>query len=123
MAGGGRAVRSVVGESPRAQSGTVESLSFVEIDGTSRRMRLQFPGMRRSMRSVLCFTADGAIAGEIRWSTQGGETALVWVGEHRQRRGIATALLSEAVRRQPDVHHSTQITADARAWIDGLRAS
>jgi len=96
----------------------VESLLFVEIDGTSRRTRLQFPGMRRSMRSVVAFTADGAIAGEIRWSTHGGEIALVWVPDHLQRRGIATALLSEARRRQPEVHHSRQLTSDARAWIE-----
>jgi GNAT superfamily N-acetyltransferase len=75
------------------------------------------------MRSILAFTADGTIAGEIRWSTEGGEIALVWVSDHLQRRGIATALLAEAVRRQSDVHHSGQLTSDARAWIETLRAS
>jgi hypothetical protein len=73
------------------------------------------------MRSVVAVNADGVIAGEIRWSTQGGEIALVWVPDHLQRRGIAPALLSEAIRRQPDVHHSSQLTADAQAWIEGLR--
>jgi GNAT superfamily N-acetyltransferase len=95
----------------------------MDFDGTSRRTRLQFPGMRRSMRSVVAVTADGVIAGEIRWSTKGGEIALVWVPDHLQRRGIATALLSEAIRRQPDVHHSSQLTADSQAWIEGLRVS
>jgi GNAT superfamily N-acetyltransferase len=54
---------------------------------------------------------------------QGDEIALVWVLDHLQLRGIATALMSEAVRRQPDVHHSSQLTADAQAWMEGLRAS
>ena len=75
------------------------------------------------MRSLLAFTPDGALAGEIRWSRRGGEIALVWVPDLLQRRGIATALLTEAVRRQSDVHHSTQLTNDARAWIESLRAS
>jgi GNAT superfamily N-acetyltransferase len=72
------------------------------------------------MRSVVAFTQDGAVAGEIRWSTHGGRIALVWVPDHLQRRGIATALLREAVRRQTNVHHSTQLTSDARAWIEHL---
>jgi GNAT superfamily N-acetyltransferase len=75
------------------------------------------------MRSLVAFTAECDIAGEIRWSTRGGEIALVWVPDSLQRRGIATALLSRAVRCQPDVHHSSQLTDDARAWIEGLRAS
>lgn len=40
--------------------------------------------------------------------------------DHLQRRGVATALLAEATRRQPDIHHSRQLTDDARAWIAAL---
>jgi GNAT superfamily N-acetyltransferase len=42
------------------------------------------------------------------------------VRDHLQRRGVATALLAEATRRQPDIHHSRQLTDDARAWIAAL---
>lgn len=95
-------------------------LSFRDIDGRTWRTRAEFPGMRRAMRSVLAFTEDGDLAGEIRWSTRTGEIALVWVPDQLQRNGIASRLLREAVRRQPDVHHSTQLTSDAQAWIEGL---
>jgi GNAT superfamily N-acetyltransferase len=98
-------------------------LSFQDIDGRTWDTRAQFPGMRAAMRSVLAFTEDGGLAGEIRWSTRSGEIALVWVPDHLQRHGIASELLREAVRRQPDVHHSTQLTSDARAWIQGLLAT
>jgi GNAT superfamily N-acetyltransferase len=95
-------------------------LSFRDIDGRTWRTRAEFPGMRKTMRSVLAFTEDGGLAGEIMWSTLTGEIALVWVPDHLQRHGIASELLREAIRRQPDVHHSTQLTSDARAWIQGL---
>ncbi len=75
------------------------------------------------MRSLVAFTNDGLLVGEIRWSRKGGEIAIVWVAAHRQRLGIATALLAEAVCRQPDVHHSTQLSRDAQEWIASLRAS
>jgi hypothetical protein len=95
-------------------------LTFEDVDALSWRVRSQFPGLRRGMRSLLAHTPDGDLAGEIRWRIRGGEIALVWVPEHLQRHGVATALFFEARRRQPDLHHSGELTADAQAWIDAL---
>jgi GNAT superfamily N-acetyltransferase len=78
--------------------------------------------MRSTMHSIVAFTDDGSIAGEIRWFKKGGEIALVWVVPHLQRRRIATILFAAARRRQPDLHHSAELSADARAWIDSLKA-
>jgi GNAT superfamily N-acetyltransferase len=102
--------------------GGTPALSFQDFDGKAWRTRSELLGMQKSMRSVVAFTEDGAVAGEIRWSTKGGEIALVWVVDHLQRRGIATALWREAIRRQPDLHHSNQLTDDARAWMGALEA-
>jgi GNAT superfamily N-acetyltransferase len=105
----------------RSEAGARPAMSFQEFDGRTWQTRREFPGMRVAFRSLVAFTEDGGLAGEIRWSTRGGEIALIWVPDHLQRRGIATALLREAIWRQPDVHHSTQLTSDAQAWIEGLR--
>ena len=99
---------------------TPPALSFEEIDSASWRVRSQFPGLQRGMHSLVAHTAAGVMAGEIRWWTAGGEIALVWVPDHLQRQGVATALFREAARRQPDLHHSGQLTADARGWIEAL---
>ena len=95
-------------------------LTFEAVDAATWRVRSQFPGLHRGMRSLLAHTDDGVIAGEIRWRTAGGEIALVWVPDHLQRHGVATALFREAARRQPDLHHSGELTTDARAWIEAL---
>jgi GNAT superfamily N-acetyltransferase len=102
--------------------GVAGPLSFAELDPRHTATRLQFPGLRPSMRSLVALTPDGGLAGEIRWLKRGGEIALVWVRADLQRHGIATALLSEARTRQPDVHHSTQLSEEARAWIAHLQA-
>ncbi len=95
-------------------------LTFRSFDGRHADVRFEFPGLRSGMRNLVAFTADGAVAAEIRWRKRGGEITLVWVCDHLQRHGVATTLLAEATRRQPDIHHSHQLTDDARAWIAAL---
>lgn len=72
---------------------------------------------------------DGKPIGQISWQTTVNPNAGVSVGRitramvrgEYQRRGVATELLRQAREIDPRVHHSRQLSADGKAWTEGLK--
>ncbi len=97
--------------------GPTPALTFRDFDGRDSGARLEFPGLRRGLRSLVAFTDDGSIAGEIRWRKKGGEIALVWVLDELQRRGIATNAAGRGGA-APAGHPSLQPAQRRRPGVD-----
>lgn len=58
----------------------------------------------------------GRAVGVLHHTHADGEIMRVQVSGPHRRKGVATAMLDYARQANPDVHHSTALTDDGRAW-------
>ena len=71
-------------------------------------------------RCITFRRADGALAGYLNWGGWDPTIGSVYVHRDLRRLGLATELLRRAREVEPDLQHSTSLSADAQAWIAAL---
>lgn len=75
-----------------------------------------------SAQSDLVAYLFGEKVGHLWWSNIDGKIGFVGVEDDYRRKGIARALLDEARRIDPTVHHSDNLTDEGRAWAEHTAA-
>lgn len=76
--------------------------------------------VQQEERCITLRTHEGRQVGYINWGGWDPTIGTVHVREGLRRLGLATELLRRAREAEPDLQHSTSLSADAQAWITAL---